>query len=160
MATNQLPPRQNPNEEMEGEHLGTDSKSKTVMIAAERGDQIRITGVISSGNSRKVPHELEVLQRTEPYYGPKLLTYAPVTGEERNFLFTAPGPNTQLQLWREDVSEDGKRKGWHEFVEVTASLEPEQPPFERCDQCGEVIRSIQHERAALSGQCDRRETWD
>ena len=138
----------------------TDSDSKTVMLAAERGDTIRIREAKTSVEHLELPDELEVIQRTEPYYGPKLFTHASVDGEDRNYLLTAPGPNSQLCLWKEEMSSDGKRIGWVEAAEITVSLAAEQPPYERCDECGEIIRSIEHERAALSGQCSRKESWN
>lgn len=146
--------------EMDSGGPDTDSDSKTVMLTAERGDIINITQVLSQKGEFAIPDELEVIQQTETYYGPKLFTYASIEGQNRNFLLTAPGPNSQLRLWTEDLSSRGKREGWTEGAEVTASLAVEQPPYERCSECGEVIRTVEHERAALSGQCSRKETWN
>jgi len=137
----------------------TDSDSKTVMIAAERGDTIKITNIISRVEDNNVPEELQVIQRSDTYYGPKLFTYSTIRTEERNFLLTAPGPDTQLQLWTEEVASSGKREGWIKAAEVMAVLPAEQPPYERCQGCGELVRSIEHERAALTGDCQRAENW-
>lgn len=49
------------------------------------------------------------------------------------------------------------RKGWYKAAEVTAALAPDQPPYERCDQCSELIRTIQHERMTVLGMCKRTE---
>lgn len=150
--------------EMNGTSIGngavTDADSKTVMLAAERGDSIRITEIVSRRINCDLPDVVEVLRRSEPYYGPKIFALGSVNDEERNFILTAPGPGSQLMLWMDDIATNGKRRGWVEAAEVTASLAVEQPPYERCSECGEIIRSIEHERAALSGQCSRKESWD
>lgn len=138
----------------------TDSDSKTVMITAERGDIVTVKSIESTFIDTDIPEEFEVLRRTEPYYGPKLLMFASVNDDERNFLLTAPGPLSQLKLWIDDLAASGKRQGWIEAAEVTASLAVEQPPYERCPECGEMIRSIEHERASISGLCDRKQSLD
>jgi hypothetical protein len=137
----------------------TDSDSKTVMVAAERGDEIHISEVISKVEGMEIPDEFSVIQRTDTYYGPKLFVHSRVEGEERNFLLTAPGPDSQLRLWTEEMSSTDKRKGWSKAAEVTAVLPAEQPPYGRCEECGELIRSVEHERAALTGNCNRAESW-
>lgn len=70
----------------------TEHNSKTVMLAAERKDHIQITDTIQRfDDSVAIPDEVTVVQRTDPYFGPKLLVHATVDGEDANYLLTAPG---------------------------------------------------------------------
>lgn len=39
-----------------------------------------------------------------------------------------------------------------EFQDVMAA---EQPPYPECPDCGELVRTIEHERMAAIGQCSR-----
>lgn len=138
----------------------TDYESKKVMIAAERRDHIIITDTIQQlADDVEIPAEVSVVQRTDPYYGPKLLAHATVDGEDVNYLLTAPGPDSQLLLWAGEMNDKGMRKGWYKAAEVTATLAPEQPPYPLCDQCNEPIRTIGHERMSVLGMCKRAETW-
>lgn len=138
----------------------TEYDSKTVMLAAERKDHIQITGAVQRFDDEVViPDEVSVVQRTDTYFGPKLLVHATIDGKDANYLLTAPGPDSQLYLWAGEVNDNGMRNGWYKAAEVTAALAPEQPPYETCDLCGELIRTIQHERLSAFGMCRRAETW-
>lgn len=138
----------------------TDYDSKTVMLAAERKDRIHITEAVRRfEDDVAVPGNLSVIKRSEAYYGPELLVHAEVDGQESNFLLNAPGPDCHLFLWAGETTDSNKRKGWFPAAEVKAVLSTEQPPYEKCDQCGELIRTIQHEREAVIGQCSRADTW-
>lgn len=139
----------------------TDHQSKKVMIAAERRDHIIITDVIQrlADDGVGIPDEVSVVRRTDPYFGPKLLVHATIDGEDANYLLTAPGPDCQLLLWAAEMTDKGARKGWHKAAEVTAALAPDQPPYETCEQCGELIRTMWHERMSILGMCKRAETW-
>lgn len=135
--------------------------SGTVMIAAEREDKIVITSVIEKQTRNfRLPEKVSVVRREEKYYGPELLLHAEIEGQDCNFLLTAPAPDSDLQLWVAETSEDNKRESWQRAAIVQASLASEQPPYERCDQCGELIRSIEHERRSVTGRCTRAETWN
>lgn len=135
----------------------TNPDSQTVMLAAERSDNIEITDIVEEiVPNPKVPDEVSVIKRTETYYGPELLVHSAYDSEDRNYLLTAPGPTTHLCLWAGELNEDtGKRQGWYPAAEIKATLDTEQPPYETCDQCGELIRTIYHEREAVLGQCSR-----
>lgn len=134
--------------------------SGTVMIAAERGDNIVLTSIVNRQRERcELPEEMSVIRRSEKYYGPELLLHDEVEGENRNYLLTAPGPNSDLQLWVGKLSKEGVRRSWEKAAIVKASLAAEQPPYELCEQCGEPIRSIEHDRKAVTGHCSRAETW-
>lgn len=127
----------------------TDYDSKTVMLRAERKDEVKITEVVRQLESKgHPPSEFTVLERTNTYFGPELLLEA----EETNYLLTAPGPNTYLVLWKESTEDRDFRTGWTQIAEVKAEI-AETPQYEFCTQCGNPIRSVQHERLASLGQC-------
>lgn len=141
-----------------GEPL-TDYDSKTVMIAAERNDDIQIEEVVTRlDDTVQIPETVSVIKREETYYGPELMVHCSFNGNDRNYLLNAPGPSSQLRLWSGQRSGDGRRSGWTEVAEVKAVLTAEQPPYEVCSQCGEQIRTIEHEREAAIGQCSRVQT--
>lgn len=126
----------------------TDHASRKVMLRAERRDSIEITEVERRFDSSEIPSKYKVVKRTETYFGPELLLAA----NDRNFLLTAPGPDTHLLLWSEHVNEREYRTDWDRTAEVRASID-ETPQYELCDQCGYPIRSEEHERLSLLGQC-------
>lgn len=128
----------------------TEHQSKLVMLRAERHDRIAIDSVesrLQSGQS--LPDELTVVRRTDAYFGPKLLLDDGV----KNYLLTAPGPDTQLLLWGGEFADDGLRRGWQKLAEVTATLRDEQPQYDRCPMCGEPLKTLEHEREAAFGMC-------
>lgn len=143
--------------ELDGHGPVTSYDSQTVMLAAERDDIISITETVKHLDTYyETPEEVTVLKRTETYYGPELLVHAIVEGHDRNYLLTAPGPSSHLCLWAGEINEvTSKRTNWYPAAEVSAVLDTEQPPFESCDQCGELIRTIYHERESILGQCSR-----
>lgn len=128
----------------------TDSRSKSVMLRAERKDRIVITDVdemydVGGG----IPDEFTVARRTQPYFGPKLLLD---TGAE-NYMLTAPGPNSQLLLWSPVKHEDGGREGWRKMAEVQADFGDELPQYDICSACNEPIKTMEHQREAAFGVC-------
>lgn len=144
-----------------GDVLMADSSSKTVMLASERNDRIQVTEEVQRFNEEiTIPEEVSVIRRTDTYFGPKLLVHAEIGGEDYNYLLTAPGPDSHLHLWGADLTDEGMRKGWNVGAEVKAILSTEQPPYEKCAQCSELIRTIHHERKAVLGMCSRGETYD
>lgn len=134
----------------------TDSDSKSVLIVAERNDLIEITNIVFQIEPEAVvPLELSVIDRRERYYGPELLLHSEIDGVDRNFLLTAPGPTSQLRLWIAKRRDGTYRNGWIAAAEVQAALAAEQPPYEICEQCGDEIRTIEHERMSVLGRCQR-----
>lgn len=135
----------------------TSYASQTVMLAAERNDLVKIQRVVNNIESEFAsPSEVSVIKRTETYYGPELLVHSEVDGEDYNYLITAPGPGRHLCLWAGEVDpETGKRSGWYPVAEVEAELSVEQAPYQTCNQCGELIRTIYHERESVLDQCSR-----
>lgn len=130
------------------------------MLTAERKDHIQITDTIQRyDDGVEVPDEVSVVKRTDTYFGPSLLVHVTIDGDDMNYLLTAPGPDSQLHLWVGEMNDKGMRNGWYKVAEVTASLAPEQPPYEKCEQCGELIRTIQHERMSVLEMCKRAEGW-
>lgn len=157
MASNEAGVLTGLQEETEGQGPVTDYDSKTVMMAAERHDNIEITEVIDLiEEPSHLPENVSVVKRTDTFYGPELLVHSSKDGTDYNYLLTAPGPGTHLCLWAGNISEEsGKRKAWYPAAEVKATLAAEQPPYEKCTHCGELIRTIHHEREAVLGQCSR-----
>lgn len=124
--------------------------SKLVMIRAERHDEIIITDIrwqLRSGT--KIPERVEVVQRTDPYFGPKLLLY----NEGCNYLMTAPGPDSGLLLWNSIVDSNGQRTGWEKLAEVAARFEDSLSQYDFCPQCGEPLNTLKHEKQAELGCC-------
>ena len=130
----------------------TDSNSKAVMLRGEYDDVVHIEKVISSAASTvTVPSEFTILQRQQTYYGPEL----ELTDNDCRWLLTAPAPDTQLLLWQAIETSTGYIEGWERVAEVKASLkEPGQ--YDICPQCGNPIKTIEHEREAAIGICQRR----
>lgn len=126
----------------------TDHGSRKTMLRAERRDELALTDVERRFGSGEVPTSYEVVQRTTTYFGPELLLAA----NGCNFLLTAPGPDTDLLLWREQSNERGYRTGWDRIAEVRVSID-ETPRYEICDQCGNPLRSEEHERLSMLGRC-------
>jgi hypothetical protein len=128
----------------------TDHDSKTVMLRAERHDEISVTEVIDRiRQGGDIPSTTTVVRRTNPYFGPKLLLHAETT----NYLLTAPGPNTQLLLWGPQRTNSGNRKGWSTIAEVTATLVDDQSQYDLCSECGDPIQTLEHERRAAVNRC-------
>lgn len=128
----------------------TESESKSVMIKASYDDQICVEKVSSHLKPGfQVPQELSVKRRTETYYGPKLETKA----DGHSYLITAPGPNTQLLLWRALENEDGFLIRWEQLAEIQARFSESMPQYDICPDCGEPIKSVEHERMAAFESC-------
>ena len=111
----------------------TTNQNKTVMLRAEKGDHIVIGG-----------DRYKVIRRTHTYYGPSLMLRQ---DGQRHKLF-APSPARQLELW--EHCDDHAAGGYRKLAEVDAELE-EGKQYDICSNCGEPIRTAEHETAALFG---------
>lgn len=142
---------------MDNLHPTTDGDSRQVMLAANRHDNIIITDVVERyRDTHTVPESVSVIQRNLRYYGPELMVHTEVDGFNRNYLFIAPGPVDELQLWGDVLTDDGQyRSNWVLVADITAVLADDQPNYEICDQCGGPIRTLDHEQAAIFGECRR-----
>ena len=128
----------------------TDYSSKMVMLRAERHDNIQIVDVVTRlRRDCQIPSEATVAKRSTPYFGPKLI----LSARDKNYLLTAPGPDTQLLLWAGNYLDDGGRYGWNKLAEVTAQFADDQPQYDLCPECGEPMQTIEHERKAAVGRC-------
>ena len=128
----------------------TDYHSKRVMLRAERGDSVVIATILARFRDRRsIPERLAVLRRMATYYGPELL----LESDSRRFLLTAPGPTSELLLWSEIVSADGTRRGWEQVAEVQATFAESDSRYAICTDCGEPIKTAEHDRMALIGRC-------
>lgn len=126
-----------------------DAGSKSVMLAAERGDVISIVDVennFSDGGS--VPQSVSVKQRHNTFYGPKLLVKS-----EKEYLMTAPGPDSHLYLWGGNLTDFGTRESWFKLAEVRATLEESTNRYHLCHECNEPLKTAEHEKLAALGQC-------
>lgn len=132
----------------------TDSQSKTVMLRAERGDNIRISETVRRfSEEQQIPRDVSVLSRSGTYYGPQLLLHAEIDGEDLNYQLTAPGPDTDLYLWAAETDSEGFRTHWFKLAEVKAVFRDDQPDYDVCSECGEPIKTLEHERYAAFGEC-------
>lgn len=124
--------------------------SKMVALRAERHDEILVNEVEHEFRpSSQFPDRFTVAQRTETYFGPKLL----LDSETDNFLLTAPGPDSQLLLWKGEQSVDGFRRGWLKLAEVRVEFGESLPQYDLCPYCGEPLKTLEHERLAGFGEC-------
>jgi hypothetical protein len=130
----------------------TTALSKRVMLDAERHDEVTITRALRGVT--EVPEELTVIQRTDTYFGPKLMLHAEVDGEDQNWLLTCPGPQSQLILWKAVTGKHHQwRSSWIPVSEVRAKISGVEQ-YRICDHCGEPLRDLWHERLAVFGLCE------
>lgn len=128
----------------------TNYQSKMVALRAERHDEIVISDVEAEFTvGTEFPDDFTVAQRTETYYGPKLL----LDSGTENYLLTAPGPDSQLLLWSSEKGADGFRRGWKKLAEVSVDFGDELPQYDLCPYCGEPLKTLEHERMAGYGNC-------
>lgn len=139
-------------DETAGTEPVADSRSKQVMLRAERHDTVEIVGWESPGPGENWPHEFTVAKRNETYYGPCLVLHAEVDGEDQNYRLTCPGPNTHLLLWASLTDNEGFRHSWHPIAEVRATI-ADVEQYNICDHCGEPLRNQWHERLSAIGAC-------
>jgi hypothetical protein len=122
------------------------------MLHAERKDPVSIPEVISEiSETATIPVELTVIERRETYFGPELLLMG---NKGQNYKLTAPGPDWYLLLWKAETDADGFCTGWEQIAEVRADFGEELPSYDICPECDQPIKSVQHERATLFGECN------
>lgn len=154
MAHSEQDPQPQGRGEMRGTKPVTDRESKMVMLRAERGDGITIDEVVHRFvNDNQVPGYLETQRRISTYYGTELLLEPDRENARSKFLLTAPGPDTYLYLWASETDADGFREGWRVAAEVKASFSDKLPQYSICSQCGEPIKSLEHEKLAATDNC-------
>jgi hypothetical protein len=128
----------------------TSYESKMIALRAERHDELKVTGVVNHFHPNgTVPDKFIVAQRTDTYYGPKLILDAGTV----NYLLTAPGPDSQLLLWESQTGVDGFRTGWAKLAEVEVAFSDDLPQYDLCPHCGEPLKTLEHERMAGFGEC-------
>ena len=128
----------------------TSFNSKEVMLRAERHDRLLTEAVHERFEAAvSVPDELSVTKRTNTYYGPELQ----LSSDGRSWMLTAPGPDTDLLLWRSTTSDGEFIDGWSKIAEVTMEFADEQPQYDLCPYCGDPLRTLEHERQAATGDC-------
>lgn len=138
---------------MNGTSPITDLKSKRVMLRGERGDYILISSIEQSFmDEADRTGEMEVVRRESTYYGPELELR---TKQRERFLLTAPGPGSYLHLWAPLSDSKGRITSWEVSAEVRAKFSSEMPQYSICNRCGEPIRSLEHERMAILGKCEK-----
>lgn len=132
-------------------HPKTDQGSKSVMLRGEIQDEIEILSVERKiSEEHTVPESVAIRQRTNTYYGPKLLTVAESGGE---YLLTAPGPDSHLLLWGEELHQHGGRTGWVKVAEIRGQFSEDQGGYHLCQQCNKPLKTADHQRLASMGQC-------
>lgn len=139
---------------LDGTEPITDYNSKKVMLRAERHDRIRITDIVDAFDDKfPIPDEFTVLERTTPYYGPRLILHAEIDETDENYFLQAAGPDTYLMLWYSITDKDGFRKSWKKLAEVKSDFADAQPQYDICPDCGYPMQTIEHERASAFGHC-------
>lgn len=129
----------------------TNADSKGVMLKAEHRDTVHVGSVEDQFlEEYSVPDSLRIKQRTITYFGPKLLAE---NEDGTEFLLTAPGPGSQLMLWVGKDNTRGKREGWIQLAEVSARLPDSIDKYHLCPQCGDPLKTADHERQASLGMC-------
>jgi hypothetical protein len=140
--------------EINGTKPVTDRKSKQVMLRAERGDKIRVQELIAQSKGElEIPEKFEVQQRVSTYYGRELLIEPTASEEHCKFMLTAPGPDTFLYLWSSETDSEGFREGWSTIAELKADFTEGIPQYSICQNCGNPIKSLEHEKLALVDNC-------
>lgn len=129
----------------------TDQSSKQLMLCGETQDEVGISTVEERlSDNLEIPDELIIKQRTNTYYGPKLLV---ISNSGKEHLITAPGPDSHLLLWAGNQNDRGNRRGWIKLAEVTAHLIDDKSRYHLCQQCNEPLQTADHQRLAAIGQC-------
>lgn len=132
-------------------HPTTDPESKSVMLRGELQDEVKLLSVEHKlSEDHAVPGSVVIRQRTNTYYGPKLLA---VAESGREYLLTAPGPDRYLILWGEELHQRGGRTGWVKVAEVRCKLAEDHGGYHLCHQCNEPLKTAEHQRLARVGQC-------
>lgn len=128
-----------------------DKESKSVMLSAERGDEIEVESTVEDQRDGDlIPNSITIKQRVNTFYGPKLHGSDEMN---RGYLITAPGPDSYLSLWSESTSDKGGRESWVELTEIKASFKDNQSRYHRCPYCNKPFKTADHERQAAIGQC-------
>lgn len=140
--------------EMDGTKPVTDYDSETVMLRAERSDELYVREWVTRfDDSSFVPERFTVLERANRFYGPELILYAERENRDYNYLLTAPGPDTFLYLWAAKTDSRNHREAWFKAAEVKMAFADTQPSYDLCPECGEPMQTIDHERIAALGRC-------
>lgn len=139
---------------MDGTKPVTDRESKMVMLRAERGDRLSINATVQQFKPDiSIQEKFEVQRRISTYYGTELLLEPLGSGQRSKFLLTAPGPDTFLYLWVSETDSDGFREGWSVAAELKVSFSEGVPQYALCEECGNPIKSLEHERLAAMDNC-------
>lgn len=139
---------------MNGTQPITDQQSKSVMLRAERGDPLLANEIIQKFHKEAtIPKELTVCQRVSTYYGTELLLEPGNKNAKQKFLVTAPGPDAFLYFWTANTDSDGFQTNWAVAAEVKMRFKENLPQYTICNQCGEEIESLEHEKLAAMDNC-------
>jgi len=129
----------------------TEHDSKKVMLHGERHDTITVKAVIAqTAGTEEVPETLQITRRQDTYHGPELELEA----DGAHWLLTAPGPDMQLLLWKGIETDGGYIEGWGKVAEIKASITGYEQ-YELCPCCNQPLRTLEHEREAATGTCNR-----
>lgn len=127
----------------------TGTTSKRVMLRAERGDALIVTETRDIVPGIQCPDRFTVKTRHDTYYGPDLILEA----DSEEYRVTAPGPDTDLLLWKSMVDESGAQIRWRKLAEVVLDFADDTPPYTICSNCGDPIRTAEHERLSALNRC-------
>jgi len=144
---------------MDGTKPITDRDSKMVMLRAERGDRIDVVQTVGRfQQDLTIPDELEIQRRVSTYHGTELLMEPASPGVNEKYLLTAPGPDSYLFIWSSETDSEGYREKWSVLGEIKAQFSDDLPRYPICEDCGEAIKSLEHERLAAADSCPGADT--
>lgn len=138
--------------EVDGTETVADGKSKSVMLEAEHGDTVEITDVHTG--CRRVPEQMEVIDRTNTYYGPWIGLKAKrgFEGQELGWRLTCPDAQSHLVLWKTVTDSDDYIQTRVRYSTVSAKIR-NVSGYDICGGCGEPIKDPMHRSMAMLGQC-------
>lgn len=142
--------------DLDGTKPITDRDSKMVMLRGERGDEIQTVEIIEDfDNHNPIPDKFEIRQRLQTYFGAEIHLKPSTPDENQTYMLTAPGPDKFLYLWVANTNSDGFRIGWKKIAELKTSFSDDLPQYPICSDCGEPIKSLEHERLSIGGECEQ-----
>jgi hypothetical protein len=127
-------------------HEETTYQTKRVFMRAEQNDRIETTEVVDNFQGKPVPETFTVVQRVMTYFGPRLRVEADT--DAKQYLLTAPSPETQALFWRQIQSD------WAKAAEVCLDFSDSLPQYDICLHCNEPLSTVEHRRRAAIGVCE------
>lgn len=129
-----------------------DASSRKALLETEHGDTIAVTEVHSG--ARRIPEQLEVAQRTNTYFGPKIDLKADeeFEGDVHGWTLICPDWKSHAVLWKAVTDHDNFVQDRIRYATVSVDLR-DVTQYDICESCGEPIRDPFHRSMAIIGAC-------